>query len=333
MFNGARVFNIREPEWSSEAFVSSIEAINPLFNENGSIIVNVNALKGKARLDGNINVLSNGNSVSGSNITYSEEFAGEKSFVFKVPQLFSKDKTVFKIVVNSLFPFNMLGDGYYEQRSEVESTLNSKPEWDVGSIISKTLEIPKKTIFYPSFMEKEPLFIYECINFDNLIDIQLTGLNIFPEKLFFLYNGSDYSLLEFEYSEAYLLLKDIYLDSDIEVLDGSTKYPLEIEQINTEVHFKLKNTYYFNALNDTLFATNQANTTMVDYIPLPLNKAEEKITYQIVIKGALATYTTINIRSTMRADLDLFGLCDSSKYCIRRSDNKDFAEYGEENRI
>jgi hypothetical protein len=191
--------------------------------------------------------------------------------------------------------------------------------------------IPYKVIWRYPLNPNQFEYVYDYMYFDSLIDINLQGMNLYPELLNFTYLSNTNEALDFYYSRATLLLKNIYLNSDIPLDNDSSVYPGYLYGSNGKYYFAFENIYYYSDVEGKLYLNRKGNTREVDYIPLPKELTEQKIIYELYIEQATSNYANFTIRSTIQTKLNYFGSCSNSLYCVNRT-NEHFNDpiYGDE---
>jgi hypothetical protein len=230
-------------------------------------------------------------------------------------------------------------DGIKEnvQRLQFEIPFDSNNNQDiiVNNYYTFKSTVPYQMIWdFPLKENSNYRYVYDEMNFDSLIDIDLDGMALYPEKFNFTYLSTTGEYLDFTYSSATLYLKNVYLDTDIPVENDCSTYPVHIIGNKGKYYLQLDELYYYSEVEQKLYSKRKGNTREVDYIPLPKELTNQKIIYEIYIESATSNHSNFTIRSTISTKLNYFGACSNSLYCIS-STNNHFANpiYGEEERI
>lgn len=223
------------------------------------------------------------------------------------------------LLIYSTFLFTKNSDLNYQQQHlniEIEGIENN-----IIDVNGNLLSFRKKCPYYiEKLVDGSMLKLYESYSFANALQIDYKSNEINVEKISFQYSDSSLNEIPIFYSNAYLLIPDIFKKSDIKMKDGKYCFPLEINCSNHTCSFSLLKNYYFDYNLDMLFSTYQASRIATNNIKLPSTyDINIPIPYQIVIENVGAYNDEITINGKFKVDYKIFGACSNSKYCVGKT--------------
>ena len=194
-------------------------------------------------------------------------------------------------------------------------------EQSIIDISGNLLSFRKKAPYYiEKLVDGSMLKLYESYSFADAIQIDFKSNEVDVEKVSFQYSDSSLNEIPIFYSNAYLLIPDIFKKSDIKMKDGKYYFPLEITCSNYICSFSLLKNYYFDYNLDMLFSSYQESRIATNKIKLPSSyDINTPIPFQIVIEDVGAYSDEITINGKFKVAYKLFGACSNSKYCVGKT--------------
>ena len=249
---------------------------------------------------------------------YGEAFVGNSVAVMYIEDEVINNNDIINITATVTFPQNSVQQ---DQIQKIKLSLENVGE-SVFDVDTKLLSYRKKC---PYFMEVQrdgsQIKLYELYAFNKAIsgDFKLNEIDI--EQLSFQYSDSSLNEIPIYFGEAYLLIDDIFKESDITLRDGSYYFPLDINCEEYTCKFSLLKNYYYDYDLDMLFETYLSSRVATNNLKLPSSyDTNKKIPYKIVLEDVGAYSDEIIINGEFKVSYKLFGACDNSKYCVGNSD-------------
>lgn len=247
----------------------------------------------------------------------SKMFIGNSVVVMGIDEEVLKQNKTININCTVTFPKNKVQT---DQIQKINITLEN--------VESNSLDITGSLLSYrkkcPYYIEKQRdgsmVKLYESYAFNETIngDFKLNEIDI--RELSFQYSDSSLNNIPIYYGSAYMLIDDIFKGSDITTRDGSYYFPLDITCKDYKCNFSFLKNYYFDYNLDMLFETYLASRIATKNLKLPSTyDINKKIPYRIILEDVGAYSDLISINGQFKVSYKLFGTCESSKYCVGKS--------------
>lgn len=248
---------------------------------------------------------------------YSKMFTGSSVAVMEIDEEVLKNNKTININCTVTFPKN-----------KVQADQIQKLNFTLENVESTSLDINKNLLSYrkkcPYFIEKQKdgsmIKLYESYAFTDAIegDFKLDEIDI--RELSFQYSDSSLNDIPIYYGNAYLLIDDIFKGSDIQTMEGSYYFPLDVTCKEYKCNFSFLKNYYFDYNLDNLYETYMVSRVATKNLKLPSTyDTNKKIPFKIVLENVGAYGDEIIINGQFKVSYKLFGTCDNSKYCVGKT--------------
>jgi len=164
--------------------------------------------------------------------------------------------------------------------------------------------------------------IYEKMIFENICNLQFKKpiFDINQFKLIYEYDSCEIMIPN--YDECYLLIDDLYDESDMEEENEMKKIPLNLVYKNGLISFELLNNYYYDSSDGMLYQNNKSGRSEVTNLILPstFSANEESIYYELHFKNFTSSGDEMIFTSYASFEIKWFGVCGEAYFCISSID-------------
>ena len=165
--------------------------------------------------------------------------------------------------------------------------------------------------------------IYEKYNFDSICNLSFEKPIFDINNLFFKYDFENNSEDLPYHEECYLLIDDLYDESDFEVENEMKKVPLNLVKENGMLKFNLINNYFYDSLNGMIYENNETGRRKITklFLPTSFKNKNESIYYELHLKNFGSSKSDYVFKSYATFDINWFGTCGSSLFCVESHDD------------
>ncbi len=178
---------------------------------------------------------------------------------------------------------------------------------------------PIATKYYLNGEEEK---IYENFKFMKVCNLEFSRPIFNIDDLYFKYDYLNKEIALPNYSECYLLIAEIYNNTDLDEENNMKKIPLKLKEENDQIKFELVNKYYYDSLDGLIYQNNKAGRNEINNLMIPSTfDNEEAVYYELHIKGLSSNENNFIFISYASFSFKWFGSCDDSYFCVVSKDN------------
>lgn len=165
--------------------------------------------------------------------------------------------------------------------------------------------------------------IYEEFNFNAICNLTNHKPIFDIKKLSFNYGYDDCEIFIPNYDECYLLIADVYDNSDLDEENEMKKVPLNLKSENGVVQFELANSYYYDSSDGMIYQNNKTGRSEINSLILPLTYSgnNESIYYELHFTDFSSSGDELIFKSYASFDVKWFGSCIDSYFCVDSKDD------------
>ena len=163
--------------------------------------------------------------------------------------------------------------------------------------------------------------IYESFNFDSICNLNYKRPIFSVEDIRFTYSYSNMEIMLPNYNECYLLIDEVFDNSDFEDENDMKKVPLSLVYENGVISFSLIDEYYYDSGDGMIYRSDNSGRKAVNNLILPTTyNCDNAIYYELHLKGLSSSESDFIFKSYASFDVKWFGSCDDSYFCVSKVD-------------
>ena len=136
-------------------------------------------------------------------------------------------------------------------------------------------------------------------------------------SLKFTYSYNEMDIMIPNYEECYLLIDDVYDNSDFESVNEMKKIPLSLVNENGIVSFRLIDKYYYDSSDGMVYKSIGSGRKEINNLILPTTyKGNTSVYYELHFKEFSASKSNLVFKSYANFDVKWFGSCSDSYFCV-----------------